>query len=64
MTDAVTTEPLRPKLTPFELENVSAETLLLVVPAEMLMLACVEATVAVAVMTPALRPKETLLELE
>ncbi len=62
--DAVIVLAFSPKLTPFRLEKVKAEARLEVVPADRLMLACVEATVAVAVSVEPFRPKLTLLELE
>ena len=58
------TEPLSPKLIPFELLNVKAEARLLVVPADRLMEPCVLATVARAVMVEPTSPKLTLLEFE
>src|SRR5208337_918868 len=62
---AVIVEALRPKLTPFEFENVNADARLLVVPAETLMLAWVDATVTLAVMTELFDiPNVTLFEFE
>ena len=58
--EPVIVEPLRPKLTPFELLKVNADASADVVPADRLMLACVDAAVAVAVMVDPLRPKLTL----
>ena len=63
-TDPVMVEPLSPKDTPFEFENVNAEARLLVVPALRLMLPCVAATVTDAVIVDPLRPKLTLFEFE
>src|SRR5215831_1289854 len=57
----VTVEPLMPKLTPLELLNVSADRLLLVVPALTLIFVSDVATLAVTV--EALMPKLTPLEL-
>jgi hypothetical protein len=56
-TVAVTTDPLNPKLTPFEFESVKALRFWLVVPAERL-------TQADAVMVDPARPKLRLLEFE
>jgi hypothetical protein len=63
--DAVMVLALRPKLTPFEFENVNADARFDVVPALRLMLACVEATVTDAVTTELFDiPNVTLLEFE
>jgi hypothetical protein len=63
-TDAVIVLAFRPKLIPFELLNVKPDARFDVVPAERLMLAWVEATVADAVMVLPARPKLTLLLFE
>ena len=60
--DAVIVEPLRPKLTLFEFENVMAERFWLVVPALTLMLVRLVATDAV--MVDAFNPKLIPLEFE
>jgi hypothetical protein len=63
--DAVIVEAFKPKLTPFELENVNAEARFDVVPALRLIEACVEATVTDAVTTELFDiPNVTLFEFE
>ena len=59
--EAVITDPFKPNDTPFELENVNADRLLEVVPAETLMLVRLVATEPVK--TEPFRPKLTLLPL-
>src|SRR5208282_2765727 len=59
-TDAVSTLPFRPNETPFELENVTADRLLLVVPAEKL----TPPAITEAVMVLPAMPNETLFEIE
>ena len=57
-------DAFKPKLTPFEFENVKAEARFDVVPALTLMLPCVDATLADAVTVFPFSPNETLFELE
>src|SRR5580698_6678570 len=57
-------DAFRPNDTPLLLANVNALARFEVVPAERLMEACVEATVALAVIVEPLSPKETLLLFE